>query len=400
MKHKKKVAVVVTTFFPGSHANLIISKLANGFDYNGRFFEPKIEIASIYLDQIHPRDLGIPLAKKHNFDVYQSIHAALILSHQNDGRPPTVDWTPGELNVDGVVIIGEHGDYSINEFGRQLYPRRHFFEQVCGVFDRSGYSVPVFSDKHLSYNWQDALWMYQRAQELNVPFMAGSALPLEDRYPDLQHPTGTRIQEALSMGFHHGYPNGLESYGYHCLEGLQCMVERRAGAETGILAVQCLEGEEVWSSRDKGIWPGDLAEAAEAGLLRKKDGSMEENCHTPTVFLIEYRDGFRGTGLMLPGHLKGFGYAARIDGKIETTSFEGSRDRISEGDGFRIQALNIQEMVLTGQPQYPVERTLLVTGALDALFESRRKGNIRIETPHLDIKYKPFENLPVHPSAK
>ena len=125
---------------------------------------------------------------------------------------------------------------------------------------------------------------------------------------------------------------------------------------------------------------------------------MEENCHNPTVFLIEYRDGFRGTGLMLPGHLKGFGYAARIDGKIESTSFEGrTHDGITDNNGFSIQALNIQEMVLTGKPQYPVERTLLVTGALDALFESRRKGHIRIETPHLNIKYKPFENLPIHP---
>ena len=49
------------------------------------------------------------------------------------------------------------------------------------------------------------------------------------------------------------------------------------------------------------------------------------------------------------------------------------------------KALDIQEMFLTGKPQYPVERTLLISGALDALLESRYRGHVRIETPHLDV---------------
>lgn len=32
----------------------------------------------------------------------------------------------------------------------------------------------------------------------------------------------------------------LEAYGYHGLEALQAMVERRQGGESGIAAVQCL----------------------------------------------------------------------------------------------------------------------------------------------------------------
>ena len=59
--------------------------------------------------------------------------------------------------------------------------------------------------------------------------------------------------------------------------------------------------------------------------------------------------------------------------------------------------LNIQEMFLTGKPQYPVERTLLVSGALDALMESRHRGYARVKTPHLDVCYCSYEKMPLRP---
>ena len=64
---------------------------------------------------------------------------------------------------------------------------------------------------------------------------------------------------------------------------------------------------------------------------------------------------------------------------------------------FTYQGLNIQEMFLTGRPQYPVERTLLMSGALDALMESRYRGHVRIETPHLAVAYSPPEKAPMRP---
>ena len=79
--------------------------------------------------------------------------------------------------MDGVVIIGEHGTYPLNAKGQQLYPRRELFDQVIGVFRQSGRVVPVFNDKHMSWNWTWAKYMWRTIQDMQIPWMAGSSLP-------------------------------------------------------------------------------------------------------------------------------------------------------------------------------------------------------------------------------
>ena len=170
MQHRKKIAAIITTYFPHSHADVIVTKYMRGFPTDEEHRAPRVELASIYLDQIDSRDIGVGLADQHNIPIYPSIRQALTLGGN-------------ELAVDGVLLIGEHGDYPYNEFGQHMYPRRYMFEQICGVFTSSCRSVPVFCDKHLSYNWDDADWMYERANELKVPFMAGSSLPVCWRQP-------------------------------------------------------------------------------------------------------------------------------------------------------------------------------------------------------------------------
>jgi hypothetical protein len=54
-------------------------------------------------------------------------------------------------------------------------------------------------------------------------------------------------------------------------------------------------------------------------------------------------------------------------------------------------------MFLTGQPQYPVERTLLASGMLEAALDSRHRGSVRIETPWLDVHYRSYEDFKWRP---
>ena len=51
----------------------------------------------------------------------------------------------------------------------------------------------------------------------------------------------------------------------------------------------------------------------------------------------------------------------------------------------------IDSMMQTGHAPYPVERTLLTTGILDGIMTSKAEKNRRVDTPHLEIKYKPVD---------
>ena len=376
-----KIAAIVTEYRRFSHADVIITKFLKGLPTDQGLIPARVQIASLYVDQFPDSDLSRHYAARYNIPIYGSIRQALTL----DGDT---------LAVDGVLLIGEHGDYAWNEKEQHLYPRKYFMEQICGVFATSGRAVPVFNDKHLSYNWHDAKWMYDRAAKLGAPFMAGSSLPVGWRNPWLEHDRETPLQEALVVSY-----AGLDIYGFHALETLQCMIERRVGGESGVAAVTCLEGEAVWQAARDGLWPRDLAEAAVATMQEKPDLPFEALFGKPALFLLEHNDGFRSTVLMAPeqaGLLQGFAYAARIDHAIHACEVYLPEDPHAH---FSYLSLNVEEMFVTGQPSWPVERTLLTTGTLEALLDSRYQGHVRLPTPHLTIQYQSYATVPWRPTG-
>jgi len=377
-----KIAAVITEYRRFSHADVIVTKFLKGFPTDVGLLPSRVQIVSMYVDQFpEGGDLSRHYAAQFNIPIYQSIAQALTLGGE-------------QLAVDGVLLIGEHGDYAWNEKEQHLYPRKPFMEQICGVFATSGRAVPVFSDKHLSYNWHDAKWMFERAAQLGAPFMAGSSLPVGWRSPWLEHALETPIQTALSIAY-----AGLDSYGFHALETLQCMIERRVGGESGVAAVTCLEGDAVWQAARDGHWARDLAQAGVMAIRDRPSDELETLFHKPALFLLEHCDGFRSAVLMEAAEdaaLKTFAYAARIDNTIHACEVHLPEDPHPH---FSYLSLNVEEMFVTGKPSWPVERTLLTTGVLEAVLDSRYQGHVRIPTPHLDIAYTSYATIPWRPTG-
>lgn len=366
---RPRVAAVVTEYRPRSHADVIVTKLLEGYPLAGSPTEPRLEVASLYLDQVPDNDIGHEMAARHDVPIFDTIGEALAVG--NSG-----------VNVDGVLLIGEHGRYPFNERGQKLYPRRRFFDAAVAAMVGAGRTVPVFTDKHLSWSFDHARWMVDTAGRLNIPMLAGSSLPVTWRRPSLEWPLGADVSEALVIGY-----GDLEAYGFHALETLQCMVERRAGGETGVQRVQCLEGELVWQAGADSRWSHDLLAAALKSIDGPPVDELQSRTPNPAAFLLEYRDGLKATILML-------------DGVIETTAFAGRRDSEIDACQFFLQSgepfghfsflvRQIESLVLDGRPPYPVERTLLTTGVLDTAMRSRQVGYEAIETPELAIVYEP-----------
>jgi len=374
VKSRPRIAAVVTEYRENSHADVIVTKFLEGCKTEEVEFRPQVQIVSLFMDQRAAQDTGEAMAAKHRVRLSPTIEDALTLG-------------TGSLAVDGILLIGEHGKYPYNELGQHLYPRRRFFDATAEVFRNSGRAVPVFNDKHLAYSWSDAKAIYDTAKALKLPFMAGSSVPVARRVPDLRLPLGAELTEGLAVGY-----GGTESYGFHALEGLQCMAERRKGGETGVRSVRCLKGDAVWAAGDSGVWSWDVLLAAlsrsEKDTVRSATKAVvKTKSHEPEAFILEYRDGFRGAVLMLYGLVEEFLFGGKLRNASDPVS---TLFRLQEGkpfDHFARLDIAIEQMFRTGTPTYPVERTLLTTGALDAAMNSRFRAGEKRPTPELEIQY-------------
>ena len=381
----KRIAVIASVYRARSHAQHFCDRLVMGYPVQGRWHRPNTKIVSLYVDQQPVDDQSVDRAREFGFQVYPTIAAALRCGGE-------------QLAVDAVLLMVEHGDYPRNEMGQILYPRYEFFKECVKVFEAEGRVVPVYNDKHLSYNFDKARAMVDDAHRLNFPFLAGSSLPVTWRLPDVEMPLGAVIADALMVGV-----GGSDPMDYHALEAMQCMLERRKGGESGVAAVQMIEGDEVWAAGDAGRWSWRLLEAALSrsdsplGLTdadgRTQDligtGELKRLVAKPAAYFIEYRDGTRATLLMLNGALKDFCFAARLAGEEELIS---TQFFLTPGPNVTYSAClvsKIEEMIITGHAPYPVERTLLVSGVLESCLTSRQQGATRLETPTLAVSYQP-----------
>lgn len=388
MAKRPKVAAIATVYHKYSHAQHIVDRFLEGYGWNSRHHRPPMDLVSLYVDQVNPEnDLSADRARRFpQLKIYPTIADALTLGTSS-------------LAVDGVVLIGEHGNYQTNAKGQRQYPRYEFFKQIAAVYRLSGRSAPVFNDKHLSWKWEWAKEMYDLSRELDFGFMAGSSLPVTWRTPALDLPWGAEVEEGMCVGY-----GGVDSYDFHALETLQCMVERRAGGESGVKWVQAYRGDSFWKAHHERLWSRELFEA---GLSRSHTiapgragfndvfptiDELKQLVKDPIAYQYEHRDGLKSTMILLNGLIQDFNFAGRLKGRAELFSTQMYLPmppaRTSLANFFTPQVNHIETLILTGKSPYPVERTLLTSGLVEAGVDSLHQEQRRIETPHLEVMYQ------------
>ena len=381
---RKRIAVITTIWTYLSHSQHITDRFLVGYPIDGEWHTPEMDVVSLWVDQHPDGDQSKERAKEFGFKVYPSI-------------AETLRCGGDELAVDAVLLIAEHGEYPSNKKGQKLYPRYEWFKEIVRVFEEDGRAVPVYNDKHLSYDFAKAQEMVADSKRLQFPMLAGSSIPVTWRLPELELPLDCEIEEVVMAA-----AGNSDAHDFHALEALQAMVERRKGGESGVKAVQLLQGDEVWKAGEDGRWSKEILEAAlsrtdEMQGVTLKDarpqdllgsGVLPGLVKEPRAYLIDRYDGLRTTLLWLNGAVGDFLFAAKLKEPAELVSTQCLRSPHPNVHYSAGLASNIEEMFATGRAPYPVERTLLVSGMLDLCLESMVRGNKRIETPELDVRYQ------------
>ncbi len=381
---RPKIAFIGTVVFRHSHSQHFLDRLTLGYAWQGSWVAPRVDIASVYIDQFPEGDLGRGRIERHGLPQFPSVAEALTLGGD-------------KLAVDGVVVIGEHGDYPVNELGQTRYPRYEWFKEIVKVFEDSGRSVPVFNDKHLSTVWDECAEMVEDSKRLGFPFLAGSSLPVTWRLPAIDMPYDADLRESVCVAY-----GGPDSYDFHAYETAQCMSERRRGGEVGISSVQALRGDALWSALES----EDRARTRElfvSALTRSHNLPVEEGFPSDRVayewakrvlpntlgFLVDHRDGFRTTAFLTG--IQDFNYAGYIADRDETVSCQMYLPMPGHGsstaDFFTPLTRHIEDMILTGHAPYRVERTLLTSGMVIAGVQSLHRDGADVATPEMAVEY-------------
>ena len=392
-RRRLKIAAVTTIYFKYSHAQHIVDRFLEGYGWEGKHHRPDMDVVSLYVEQVGENDLSRERLKRYpGMKHAKTIEQALTLG-------------TGKLAVDGVLLIGEHGNYPVNEKGQTQYPRYEYFRKIVDVYRKTGQTAPVFNDKHLSWNWKWAREMYDTSRKMDFGFMAGSSLPVARRMPAVDLPWKSKIRESLVMR-----PGWLDGGDIHTIEALQAIIERRNHGETGIAWVEALEGDRFWKameagSWEKGGWDRQLMETGftrsntiqvvrdNYGVVLPKIAALKRMAPGSYAYRFQYRDGTRATALAFREKER----QGRILSDTPITVRMKNDDIFSTlvylpyysmRNFFNPLVNHIETLFRTGKSPYPVERTLLTTGMTAAGVESLFQKQKRLDTPHLEIKYK------------
>jgi hypothetical protein len=158
--------------------------------------------------------------------------------------------------------------------------------------------------------------------------------------------------------------------------------------------VQAVQGDGIWQAERAGRWSKSLFDAVVEASPTPYAGKVprpKDMAKDAVFYLVEYRDGTQGTVAMNTGFTHEFACAVSIRGRDKPFAVTFLPQDGPPFGHFEQMLRAIERMFHTGKPAYPVERTLLTTGVLDAALHSLVDQSSRLETPHLAVTYAPSD---------
>ncbi len=369
---RKKVAALIANWFPRSHPDVILARLLKTDSLDGTGAPYDVELVSVYRDLPDSRDMSATLGAEYGFRVAATPEEALTLG-------------TGKLAVDGVIICTEWAEYPRSDTGQLQYPHKRLFADTLKVFRDSGRVCPVFVDKHLADTGAESRWIYDQAKALGVPLMAGSSVPGAWRHPPADVQPDKPLREIVGISYH-----TLDCYGFHGLEMVQSLAERRQGGETGITSVRCLVSNAVWEAAGS-LYDTNLLEAALARLDRPipTNKPLRQLVPSPVLFHIQYADGLRVNLFTLNPVVNQWAAAWKYDDASSASTLFWLQESGSFMH-FAFLTRGVERMILSGKPSWPAERTLVSSGVLDAALISKKGNGRLVKTPDLAFSYNAF----------
>src|SRR5688500_9026729 len=120
---RPKVATVFTELRHRSHAYNILMNLMGTCLFRGKQVDPGVDVVSWYADQFPADDMAREASKRLGVPLFDTIDGALCVGAK-------------AMDVDAVVLIGEHGEYPADELGEKMCPREELFDQVVATMRR------------------------------------------------------------------------------------------------------------------------------------------------------------------------------------------------------------------------------------------------------------------------
>jgi hypothetical protein len=371
----KRIAFLIDSWYPNSHADVIGRRLLEGYRMGDRAYPSPVGVASVLTIAPRPTDRAQELASRYGVRVAGSVDEAL-LADPRAAQP--------RLGVDGVLIAVR----TPLPATPPAEPSGQFrlFRDTLAVFDRVGTHVPVFVDKNLAATWQESQTIIAEGTKRGVPLMAGSVVPWVPLDPPL--PTGRRPQVAVAVA---AAPYDL--YAIHVADLLQAVVETRGPRETGVAWVRDV-GRGFWSMPEGAQWGRDILETLLAtartrrGYAPRVPEGLKDDVY---IVLVQYVDGTKGVVALMTGQFDDAEFRVGIRYEGQGAPYIGGLvlgGAPYDHFGYLVHAL--VQFYTTGRPVAPAERTLLSTGISLMGMQSRQTGGQTISSPTLAVTYAVF----------